>query len=352
MIKIDSLSVNTPYGAITLYTLTNASGASVQLQSLGAGIRAVNVPDRNGVIADVALGYSDLADYYADGPCAGKTPGRYANRIGLGKFSIDDVDYQLNINNEPNALHGGPTGFANHIWNSEIVRDSVLFSLDSPDGDENYPGNLKATVKYSFSEANELTIEYKATTDKPTVINLTNHTYFNLNGENAGSDVLKAHKLQLFASRYLPTNDTLVPTGVMDEVAGTPMDFTKPKAIGTHLFADFPAIKYGKGYDSSWVIDGWNGDGKLHKAATLVDEASGRVLDIETTQPAVQVYTGNWLEGAPKSISGHYYKDYDAVAIECQGMPDAPNKPDFPSQVLRPGETYKQIIKFKFSTID
>lgn len=352
MIRIDSQSVTTPRGVVTLYTLTNSSGASVQLQSMGVGIRAVNVPDREGIIADVAIGYADLADYYADGPCAGKTPGRYANRIGEGKFSIQGKQYQLRINNGPNALHGGPEGFANKIWKSCVKGDSVVFSLFSPDGDENYPGNLLVTVIYTWSEDNTLSVDYKAVTDAPTVINLTNHAYFNLRGESAGVEALKAHIMQVYASHYLPTNDSLVPTGVIATVNGTPMDFTEPKAIGTDLFADFPALNIGKGYDACWVIDDWKNDRQMRKAVELTDEVSGRKLTVLTTQPAVQIYTGNWLEGAPKSISGGAYHDYDAVAIECQGMPDAPNKPNFPSQLLLPGDIYNQKIEFKFSNID
>ncbi|MCH5216270.1 MAG: galactose mutarotase [Muribaculaceae bacterium] len=351
MIKINSYDVTTPHGVVTLYTLTNSTGASVELQSLGAGVRSICVPDDNGIISNVAIGYADLADYYADGPCAGKTPGRYANRIGEGKFSIEGQRYQLRINNGPNALHGGPEGFANKIWQSYTCGDSVIFTLFSPSGDENYPGNMIVSVIYTWSEDNQLTIKYQAVADEPTVINLTNHTYFNLRGENTGADALKSHLLQIFASHYLPTNDSLVPTGVIAPIAGTPMDFTKPKAIGKDLFADFPALNIGKGYDACWVIDEWNNDSQLKEAVVLTDEKSGRKLSVYTTQPAVQIYTGNWLEGAPKSISGGLYHDYDAVAIECQGMPDAPNKPNFPSQLLLPGKVYNQTIKYIFSTL-
>ncbi len=246
--NIDKKVVASPYGDITLYTLTNAAGASVTISTLGAGIVAANVPDRDGSLTDVVLGYNNPADYMADGPCAGKVPGRYANRIALGKFSIGDKHYQLAINNGPNALHGGPTGFCNHIWNSRVEGDAVVFSLHSPDGDEGYPGNLDAQVKYQWSEENTLTVSLSAETDAPTVVNLTNHAYFNLAGENSGS--VLDHTLQLYCTRYLPTDDTLIPTGEMAPVEGTPMDFTAPKTLGQDIRQDFPALNYGKGIDT------------------------------------------------------------------------------------------------------
>lgn len=343
--KIENRVVNSPKGEITIYKLINENGASVEISTLGAGIVSICVPDKNGNLADVVLGYVNPADYIYDGPCAGKVPGRYANRIAKGKFTVNGKEYNLAINNGPNALHGGPEGYQNQIWNSKIDGNSVVLTHFSPDGDEGYPGNLIVSAKYTWTDANELTLELQATSDADTVINLTNHAYFNLSGEGSGS-VLE-HKLKLEAHKYLPTDDTLIPTGAFDEVEGTPMNFISEKRLGDEIKNDFPALKYGKGYDNCWVIDNW--DGNIKDVAVLSDEKSGRVLTVATNQPAIQVYTGNWLEGCPVSKSGLQYHDYDGVALECQGMPDAPNKPQFPSQLLKAGDIYKRTIIFKFS---
>lgn len=343
--KIENRVVNSPKGEITIYKLINENGASVEISTLGAGIVSICVPDKNGNLADVVLGYVNPSDYIYDGPCAGKVPGRYANRIAKGKFTVNGKEYNLAINNGPNALHGGPEGYQNQIWNSKIDGNSVVLTHFSPDGDEGYPGNLIVSAKYTWTDANELTLELQATSDADTVINLTNHAYFNLSGEGSGS-VLE-HKLKLEAHKYLPTDDTLIPTGAFDEVEGTPMNFISEKRLGDEIKNDFPALKYGKGYDNCWVIDNW--DGNIKDVAVLSDEKSGRVLTVATNQPAIQVYTGNWLEGCPVSKSGLQYHDYDGVALECQGMPDAPNKPQFPSQLLKAGDIYKRTIIFKFS---
>lgn len=345
--KIETKLVTSQKGDITLYTLTNKQGASVVLSSLGCGIVEVNVPDRDGNLADVVIGYNDATSYFYDGPCAGKVPGRYANRIAKGHLVVDGVEYQLAINNGPNALHGGPEGFQNQIWDSKIEDDKIVFSRLSVDGEECYPGNLKATVEYTWSDDCELKLTMRATTDKTTVVNLTNHAYFNMAGENSGS--IFNQKLWLGCSHYLPTDDTLIPTGEIATVEGTPMDFTEEKPLGRDIKQDFAALNYGKGYDNCWVVDNWV-KGELKHVATLTDELSGRVLEVSTTQPAAQVYTGNWLAGCPVSKSGREYNDYDGVAIECQGMPDAPNKPNFPSQLLKPGEEYNEVIIFKFKT--
>lgn len=346
--KIDKKFEQTPRGEVTLITITNDNGASVTLSTLGAGIVSVVVPDRDGKLADVALGYASAADYIADGPCMGKTPGRYANRIAKGRFTLAGKEYELAINNGPNALHGGPEGFMNKIWEEESRGCQVKMEYTSVDGEEGYPGTLKATVLYTWTNDNELTIDYLAECDKKTVVNLTNHAYFNLDGEDAGS--VLGHKLTIAASRYLPTDDTLIPTGEFAPVEGTPMDFTKGKVIGDEIKADFPALNYGKGYDNCWVIDNWHKH-TVAPVARLEAERSGRVLEVSTSQPAAQVYTGNWLSGCPKSKSGKEYADYDGVAIECQGMPDAPNHHNFPSQILGPGEVYEQRIIYKFGTV-
>ncbi len=332
---------------IKQYILTNSKGASVKLSSLGAAIVSIVVPDRDGRLADVVLGYEDPMSYMADGPCLGKCPGRFANRIASGKFSLDGIEYTLPVNNGPNHLHGGPEGFQNKIWDSREVDGAVEFLYFSEDGEAGYPGNLKVVAHYEWSEDCELKLTFTALADRATVINLTNHTYFNLDSE--GSGTIENHILRLNASEYLPTDETLIPLGESEPVAGTPMDFVTPKPIGRDLRSDFPAITYGKGYDNNYLIDGYM-PGQLQEAAELYSEASGRVLNVFTTQPGIQVYTGNWLEGCPAGKNGHTYKDYYGVALECQHYPDSPNKPEYPTTVLRPGESYQEAIIFAFST--
>ncbi len=341
--------ITTKGGQVSLVTISNRSGASAVLSSLGAGIVAINVPDREGCLADVVLGYADANDYVDDGHCAGKVPGRYANRIARGRFEIDGKEYTLAINNGPNALHGGPTGFQNRLWDIESAEgDTVVFVYHSADGEEGYPGNLTVRATYRWTDDSALCLELRAETDAPTVLNLTNHVYLNLGGHDCGT--VLDHILRLNASRYLPTDDTLIPTGDFAAVAGTPMDFTEPKALGCDLHADFPALVYGKGYDNCWVIDGEHG--ALRLAAVLSEPRSGRTLIVETDQPGVQVYTGNWLSDTPVNKSGGRYDDYSGVAIECQDFPDAPNRPEFPSARLNPGETYLRHIHFRFCAGD
>lgn len=343
--KISKESVMSPKGDITLYTITNSKGAQIVLSSLGAGINKIIVPDAAGNMADVILGYENPCDYIADGPCSGKTPGRYANRIKDGKITVEGKEYNLPINNGPNHLHGGPEGFQNQIWDSKVDGDSVVFTRVSPDGEMGYPGTLTAKVTYTWDDEDRLTINYEATTDAPTYVNLTNHAYFHLGGHNKGN-VLN-HLLQLNCSNYLPTDPSQAPLGNLAPVEGTPMDFTSPKELGKDIKADFEALKIGKGYDHCFAVDGWE-KGKLSVIGTLTDPESGRKLTISSTQPGAQVYTGNWLTGSPKGKDGMEYHDYDLVAIECQGFPDAPNKPGFPSQLLLPGDTYRQTIVYKF----
>ncbi len=343
--KIDKQTHSTPAGEITWFTITNNNGMQVVLSSLGAGIVAVKLPNADGTLTDVAMGYDNPADYMADGPCSGKTPGRYANRIAKGLFTLNGKTFTLPVNNGPNHLHGGPDGFQNKIWNCETPGDNkVRFTLESPDGDSGYPGTLRATVDYTLTDSNDLHIDYRATTDTPTVVNLTNHTYFNLDGHNSGSAL--RHTLRLNCSKWLPTDSTLIPTGEIAPVAGTPMDFTTPRQLGDRINEDFPALKFGKGYDNCWIVD--NCDGSVREVALLEAPISGRKLIVSTNQPAAQVYTGNWLTGSPIGKGGYEYHDYDAVAIECQGAPDAPNQSNLPSQQLNPGETYSRTIVFSF----
>lgn len=344
--KITSKEYPSKKGTITLFTVENSSGASVTLSTMGAGIVAVCVPDREGKIENVALSYADPADYIADGPCMGKVPGRFANRIAKGNLVIDGVKHQLAINNGPNALHGGLEGFQNQNWKATELSDGVRFEYDAADGEESYPGALKAVAEYHWSDNNVLTLLLKAISDKPTVVNLTNHAYFNLRGADSGS-VLE-QEMTIAASRYLPTDDTLIPTGELAPVAGTPMDFLSAKTLGRDIREDFPALNYGKGYDACWAIDGWE-PGKMNESVVvLTDAVSGRKLTVGSDQPGVQIYTGNWLAGSPANESGRSYEDYDGVAIEMQGFPDAPNEPEFPSALLRPEETYERTIRFTF----
>ena len=338
-----------PLGDITLARFTNAGGASVVLSTLGAGIVEVNVPDSTGKLADVVLGYADPADYIADGPCAGKVPGRYANRIAGGHLVVDGKEYSLPVNNGPNHLHGGPDGFQNKLW-SLVSADSnsVTMRYTAADGEAGYPGKLTVCATYRWSDACELELTLRAETDAPTVVNLTNHAYWNLSGHSAGSAL--DHTLMLAASRYLPTDSTLIPEGVLVPVEGSPMDFTSAKALRHDIKTEFPALIYGKGYDNCWAVDDYT-SGKLRTVAVLTDPASGRRLTVDSDQPGVQVYTGNWLAGSPVNKAGRPYEDYDGVAIECQDFPDAPNRKTFPNTFLRPGEEYLRRINFKFSTI-
>lgn len=326
------------------YKLTNKSGAYVELSDIGAGIISIVVPDKNGKMIDVVIGYDEPLSYFGDGPCAGKCPGRFANRIAKGIFSLDGKEYKLPVNNGPNHLHGGPDGFQNKIWESRIEGDAVEFLYYSNDGETGYPGNLKVVAHYEWDDDNSLKLTFTAQSDAPTVLNLTNHSYFNLNG----SGNILNHELRLNASEYLPTDESLVPLGESEPVAGTPMDFVEAKPIGRDLKKDFPALNYGKGYDNCFVIDGYE-PGQIQNAAELFSPESGIFLEVLTTQPGVQVYTGNWLEGSPLGKKGVVYKDYDAVAIECQHFPDSPNKPDYPSTVLRENQIFQEAIIFSFS---
>ena len=338
--KITTKRYASGIGEIVTYRVVNSRGASVVLSSLGAGILEINVPDKMGRIENVALSYAHPADYIDDGPCLGKIPGRYANRIANGRFSIDGQEYSLAVNNGPNHLHGGPTGFQNRLWDSCITPDGVRFTYVSEDGEEGYPGQLTVTAEYKWDNRNRLRLDLKAVSTKDTVVNLTNHTYFNLRGADSGN--IFDHKLRLNASKYLVTDENLTPTGELASVVGTPMDFRKSRAVGSHIRANFPAWIYGKGYDNCWVLEG-------EEAVVLKDPVSGRKLTVMTDQPGVQVYTGNWLTGSPVNRSGNRYFDYDGIAIEAQGFPDAPNHPNFPSQLLRAGEEYHRYILFNFS---
>lgn len=335
----------TPAGEdVYLYTMEEENGFKASFCNIGAGIVSIYTPDKNGEFGDIVLGYSNLMYYIGDGPCFGKVPGRFANRIANGKFTLNGKTYTLPINNGPNHLHGGPDGYANKVWNGKIEGESVVFTLKSLNGDAGYPAELVAQVKYTLNN-NRLEMELSATSDDATIVNLTNHSYFNLNGHGYGS--VLDHNLRLNATKYLPTDSTLIPTGEFADVAGTPMDFTNGFALGERITEKFPALEYGKGYDNCWVIDGYNGE-ELVLAAQLWSNLSGRKVNVYTNSPGVQVYTGNWLSGCEEGKDGAVYKDYYGVAIECQRFPDTPNKTQFPSAVLNKGEKYVNKIVFEF----
>ena len=347
--EITKRTATSPIGEVTLYRLTNGKGASVEVSSLGAGITEVSVPDANGNIENVTLRYADPASYLADGPCAGKTPGRYANRICKGKLQIDGITYDLPINNGPNHLHGGPEGFQNQIWESEEIEGGVIFRYHSKDGEMGYPGDLSAEVKYTWNDDNELTIGLSSKSDTKTVVNLTNHAYFNLEGaDGAEPNPVLGHELKLNSAYFLPGDETLIPSGEMAPVAATPMDFSEFKTLGQDIHKDFTPLKYGKGYDHCFCVDGPNGE--LREACVLRSPKSRRRMTVLTDQPGVQIYTGNYLAGSPANMSGRSYEDYEGVAMEAQGFPDAPSRAAFPSQTVSPEAPYHRTIVYRFDT--
>lgn len=338
----------TPEGeAIILYTLRNDRGAEVRISNFGATIVSATMPDREGRMADVVLGYARPESYFHDGPAAGKSVGRCANRIALGRMTIDGKAYQLEINNGQNHLHGGTKNFANRVWESRVETNRVVMTLLSEDGDQGYPGELTVEAVFDFDDDNALELTYRARTDRTTVVNLTNHVYFNLAGKGSG-DILD-HELQLHSSQVPEMNEYQIPTGRMLDVEGTPQDFRTFRAFRPGIDAAFNRIRDFRGYDHPFAIDGWK-PGILGEAGTLRDPKSGRTVTVLTSQPSVMIYTGNWLAGSPETKSGGRYEDHAGVAIECQNFPDAVNRPEFPSPLLHPGETYCQKIVFRFGT--
>lgn len=341
-----------PYGnlpdgtAVESFTLTNAAGDSVTAITYGGLITSINVRDRNGKRDDVVLGHDTLADYLKDGSYFGAVVGRYANRIGGAQFTIDGQTYKLAANDGTNSLHGGIKGFDKAVWKAQPIEaaDSagVVLTHVSPDGDEGFPGTLSVSVTYTFNDKGELAIDYEATTDKPTVFNPTQHTYFNLGGDGSG-DVL-AHELTINADKYTPVDANLIPTGELASVEGTPLDFRTPTPIGARISHDM--LKRAMGYDNNFVINR-TGDG-LVLAARVVDPKSGRTMEVHTTEPGVQLYTANHQNGNVGK-SGHVYNQYHAFCLETEHYPDSPNKPSFPSTLLRPGETFKSRTVYAFS---
>jgi aldose 1-epimerase len=337
---------------VYLYTLKNRHGMEVAITNYGGVVVALKVPDRNGRFADVVLGYDRLAGYESkEDPYFGAIVGRYANRIAQGRFTLDGKQYRLPINNPPNALHGGLRGFDKKVWKARASSDAAGQHLTlrylSQDGEEGYPGALSVTVVYTLNDKNELRIEYAATTDKDTVVNLTHHSYFNLAGQGEG-DIL-GHELTLFADRFTPVDATLIPTGELRSVAGTPFDFRRPHKVGERINQDDEQLQRGKGYDHNYVLD--SGDGKLALAARVVEPRSGRVMEVLTTEPGLQLYTGNSLDGSIRGKGGKVYGPRSGFSLETQHFPDSPNHPDFPSTVLKRGERFHSTTVYRFSTV-
>ena len=336
---------------IEMVTLKNSHGLEVQAITYGAIITSIKVPDRAGKVADVALGFDRPEQYWAEPfpPYFGAVVGRYGNRIAKGKFAIAGKTYTLATNNGANHLHGGNKGFDKQVW-TVTTKDgaegsSAIFSRTSADGEEGYPGALQARVTYTLTEKNELIVDYHATADKATPVNLTQHTYFNLAGE--GSGTILDHELTIDADRYTPVDDTLIPTGELARVKGTPFDFGKATAIGARIDQKNAQLTNGKGYDHNWVLN--RKAAGLQHAATLRDPKSGRTLDVATTEPGLQFYSGNFLDGTIKGKGGHTYVLRSGLCLETQHYPDSPNKPSFPSTILQPGKTYESRTVFTFS---
>jgi aldose 1-epimerase len=327
--------------AVDLYTLKNRNGVEVTITNYGGIVTSVKTPDRAGKMTDIVHGFESLEGYLKPHPYFGAIIGRYGNRIGKGEFTLDGKKYTLAKNNGPNALHGGLKGFDKQPWTARIDRQTLVLTYVSKDGEEGYPGNLTAQVTYTLTDANELKIEYAATTDKATVVNLTNHSYWNL----AGSGTNLNHVLRLDASRFTPVDSGLIPTGELRPVAGTPFDFTKPTPIGARIDSSDEQIRLGKGYDHNFVLN--NGGGGLALAARVSEPASGRWMEVWTTEPGVQFYTGNFLDGSV-SGKGRKYDFRSGFCLETQHFPDSPNQPSFPSVVLKPGQTRRSTTLYKF----
>ena len=327
--------------AVHLYTLVNRNGMEVKITNYGGIVTSIRVPDRNGNFDNVVLGFESLEKYLGDDPYLGAIVGRYGNRIGDAQFTLDGTQYQLTANDGDNHLHGGEIGFNDVLWDAEIVGDSLRLTYRSEDGEQGYPGNLDVTVVYHLSEQDELEIEYRATTDRATPVNLTNHSYFNLAGDP--SNPILDHRLMLNADRYTPVDEELIPTGEIATVEGTPFDFTGPHAIGSRI------DEVEGGYDHNFVLRSRKSDTLFH-AATLYDPGSGREMKVYTMEPGVQFYSGNFLDGSLEGPGGTPFVKHGALCLETQHFPNSPNVDEYPSTILRPGETYHTITKYRFGT--
>jgi aldose 1-epimerase len=331
---------------VEIYTLTNRRGAEVKIMTYGGIITSVKVPDRNGKMGDVVLGYDNLESYLKSNPFFGALVGRYGNRIAKGKFSLNGKEYTLARNNGLNHLHGGIKGFDKVVWKAKEMNGKngpgLSLSYLSKDGEEGYPGNLSVTVVYTWTDTNELKVAYTATTDKETVVNLTQHSYFNLAGSG---DILK-HEIMIAADKFTPVDATLIPTGELRSVKGTPMDFTKPVAIGARIDQQDEQLKFGRGYDHNYVLNGNKGASAL--AARVYEATTGRLMEVYTTEPGIQFYTGNFLDGMTGK-GGQVYGQRHGFCLETQHFPDSPNQPKFPSTTLKPGQKYMTTTSYRFS---
>jgi aldose 1-epimerase len=336
--------------AVDLITLNNTNGIEIRVMTYGATILSIKTPDKDGQKDDITLGFDTFEPYVDKSPYFGAVVGRYGNRIAKGKFTLDGQTYTLATNNGQNHLHGGTKGFDKRVWKAEPFQNAsgvgVKLTYVSADGEEGYPGALTSTVTYTLTDDNQLIVDYHATTDKATVLNLTQHTYWNLAGTKA-NDIL-GHQLMIAADRYTPVDDTLIPTGELASVEGTPFDFRTPTAIGARIDADNEQLKRGKGYDHNWVLTR-QGDG-LSLAARVFEPTTGRTLDVSTTEPGIQFYSGNFLDGTITGKGGRVYPFRSGFCLETQHFPDSPNHPNFPSPVLRPGQEYKSQTVFRFGT--
>ena len=344
-----------PFGQVNdqpvdIYNLKNDNDMEISITNYGCTITTISVPDSDGDMADVALGFDTLAEYVEHTSYLGCIAGRFANRVGQARFTLDDKEFALAKNDGDHHLHGGTTGFNQLIWNArEFHQDNavgLVLSLVSPDGDEGYPGTLNVELTYTLTNDNAISMDYSATTDKPTIINLTNHSYFNLAGE--GSGTILDHQVMINANSITRVDATLMPTGEIMDVTDTPMDFRQLTTIGDRITNDYHQLEFGGGYDHNYIS--LNTAGELDLIATLLDPRSGRSMDVLTTQPAVQLYAGNFLDGTMIGKSGKPYNRRDGVCLETQHYPDSPNKPTFPSTVLRPGQTYHQTTIYRFTT--
>jgi aldose 1-epimerase len=335
--------------AVDMFTLTNARGMEVRAITFGGIIQSWKVPDKAGKMADVVLGFDTIEGYQTDHPFFGAIIGRYGNRIGKAQFTLDGRTYKLAANNGPNNLHGGTKGWDKQLWTGEIVKSdrgqAVTFSRTSPDGEEGFPGTVKVKVTYILTDQNGLIVEYDASTDKATPVNLTQHSYFNLAGE--GSGTILDHQMMIDADRYTPVDETLIPTGALAPVAGTPFDFRKSTRIGERIDQPDVQLKNGKGYDHNWVLN--RKESGLQLAARVVEPKSGRVLEITTTEPGIQFYSGNFLDGTIKGKGGKVYGHRSGFCLETQHFPDSPNKPAFPTTILKPGQQYRTTTAFTFT---
>jgi aldose 1-epimerase len=332
---------------VFLFTLRNHRGAEVQICNYGGIVTSFKVPDRHGKMGDVVLGYDNLEGYLKESPYFGALIGRYGNRIARGKFTLDGHQYTLATNNYPNALHGGVKGFDKVVWDARVLANpagpSLKLTYLSKDGDQGYPGNLSVTVIYTLTGDNALETDFTATTDKDTIINLTQHSYFNLAGKG---DIL-GHVVMIRSDKFTPVDSTLIPTGQLQPVNGTPFDFRTPTAIGARINQDDEQLKFGKGYDHNWIIN--KPMGQLQLMARVTEPTTGRVLEVLSTEPALQFYSGNFLNSSITGKGGWVYEFRDGFCMEPQHSPDSPNRPEWPSVVLKPGQTYRHTMQFKFS---